>query len=88
MTSAIIVLNILQRCKCAYPLTHSSPQESYESADRHSYISAAVTVFSCLLMLLGLVVLYKKLAPRNTPQSSPKKHESTNNVDPGKTRFD
>ena len=34
----------------------------------------------CLLMLLGLVVLYKKLAPRNTLQSTPRKHESTNHV--------
>ena len=59
--------------------------------DRHTYI------LFCLLMLLGLAVLYKKLAPRSTPQSSPRKHESTNHVaddvdnvekvDPGKMRF-
>ena len=72
--------------------------ESYESADRHTYISAAVTALSCLLMLLGLAILYNKLAPRNTSQSSPRKHESTNHVaddvynlekvDPGKMKFD
>ena len=80
----------------SYPYT--SVVESYESADRHTYISAAVTALSCLLMLLGLTVLYKKLAPRSTPQSSPRKHESTNHViddvdgmekvDLGKMRFD
>ena len=48
--------------------------------DRHTYISAAVTALFCLLMLLGLVVLYKKLAPRNTSQSTPRKRECTNHV--------
>ena len=60
--------------------SYTSVVESYESADRHTYISAAVTALSCLLMLLGLTVLYNKLAPRNTSQSSPRKHESTNHV--------
>ena len=49
---------------------------SYELSGRHTYISSTVMALCCLLMLLGLVVLYKKLAP----QSTPRKHESTNHV--------
>ena len=53
---------------------------SYELSGRHTYISSTVMALCCLLMLLGLVVLYKKLAPRITPQSTPRKHESTNHI--------
>ena len=49
-----------------YLLSIIAVVETYEISDKHIYISAAVTALMSLLLLLGLVVLYKNLAPRRT----------------------
>lgn len=51
--------------------------ESYRLTDEHTYISATVTALLFLSVLLGLVVLYNKLAPKSNVSKSPK-HEATN----------
>lgn len=51
--------------------------ESYRLTDEHTYISAAVTALIFLSVLLGLVVLYNKLAPKSA-MSNTTKPEATN----------
>ena len=53
---------------------------SYELSNRHTYVSATVTALISALLLLGLVLLYKKLAPRNSSQRTERSNESTKHV--------
>ena len=50
--------------------------ESYKVSGNHTYISAAITALIFLCMFAGMVVLYKKLAPRRT---SSERHDYANN---------
>ena len=58
-------------------ISHLVVVESYRLTNEHTYISATVTALIFLSVLLGLVVLYNKLAPKSTMSNSPK-HEATN----------
>ena len=54
--------------------------ETYELSDRHTYVSAAITALISALLLLGLVLLYKNLAPRKSSQRTESSNESAKHV--------